>query len=87
MNRVMGETRVDLKPRAKVTAAAAVVVVKTDPPALPTLAAILVSDPICAACKKPGAEARCRDCKTAYCNVICQHADWDAGHEDVCRGL
>jgi hypothetical protein len=87
MNRVMGETRVDLKPRAKVTAAAAVVVVKTDPPALPTLAAILVSDPICAACKKPGAEARCPDCKTAYCNVICQHADWDAGHEDVCRGL
>ena len=58
------------------------VVAKTSSPV-----AAKTSTPICASCKTPDAEARCPACKTPYCNVQCQHKDWNAGHKMICGGF
>jgi hypothetical protein len=92
MSRVMGEpeaTRVDLKPRTRVASVAPtlveVAVTETEEASVLPKLPMVVSEPICTNCNKPGAWARCSVCKTAYCNEICLEADWEAGHEDVCR--
>ena len=37
----------------------------------------------CVACKQP-ATSSCKNCKTLYCNSVCQKIDWKNGHKQEC---